>query len=113
MKTNYGIENLKEAVKSVCEVAGKVDNSLEDGKIDVFEGIGIATESLRGWKNVKKFKEIKQEALDLSEEERQELTAYFKEKFDIRNEKAEEIVEAGIELILSMTELLEIINKNR
>lgn len=97
-----GIQKLKQDVTTVCKVIGTTDKALEDGKISLFEGVGIAKDAIgliavaRGWK------ESKKEIEDLSPAEKQELTAHIEKEFDLRNDAAERMVETGLQLIISL-----------
>lgn len=97
-----GIEKLKKDVVTITKVIGKVDNSLEDGKISIGEWASLAFEIPSVIKAVKGYKYSAAELIDLDEAEAAELSVHFAKEFDIRNDAAEVIVEQILEVILTL-----------
>jgi len=107
MAEQFGIETLKEAAKAVIKLGIKVEEALEDGKINFFEAlsIGIST-APEAFALAQKGGELKQEFNDLSDEEREELISYIVDEFDIESDELEGAIEAGFELLVSIEKLI-------
>ncbi|MHA7109256.1 hypothetical protein ACRTDU_03970 [Sunxiuqinia elliptica] len=103
-----GIEVLKKNLTVIATVSGSVDRALEDGKVDVMEGIGIAKDSLGFFSVIKNLKPAKEELQDLSATEKQELVSHFEKEFDLRNDTAEMVVETVVEIALGFIKLKEV-----
>ena len=112
------IENVKLFLSSVAEsgsVAGKV---LADGKVGLsdVQYLPQLFFALKGLSSLN-LKEVLPEAKDLSEEEKQELSALFKEKLELPASEAsvEEVVEQGLEVLLQAVQavlgLIEVVRK--
>ena len=97
-----GIETLKNDLTSIAKVVSKVDKALDDDKISISEGIGLAFELPGMFKIAKSYKDAWAELQDLSEEESAELSAHFAKEFDISNDEAEIMVENFIDLLFSL-----------
>ena len=102
---------LKDALKTVINVAEKTDEALEDGKISVSEGIGITFSALGLIKIVKNIKSLVQKYKDLTEEARTELADWFEEEFDIANDNVEAIVEDVFESLLKLGSVFDRLKK--
>lgn len=105
-----GIDKIKSGLGDVISIYQTVKEALEDKKVSLWEGIEIGTKSIKLFKIVKDFQEIKEELYDLSDEERDELTAYFAEKLEMNNEKMEYIIECAFTWILDGIEFFESFN---
>ena len=103
------IVQLKKDFLVLAKLANAVDKALEDGKINVAEGVGLGFKALDLIGVVKNLKAAKEEIIDLTEEEITELTESFATEFDIANDKAEEIVETIIGLALSVLASLDVL----
>ena len=104
----HGIEKLKEACLLVINLAEGFESKLEDGKLTVWEALGIAGKNAKDVLNViRNAKGIKAEFLDLDDQEKEELIAYIKSELDLENDKLEEIVEKSIEWIDATANLIE------
>lgn len=101
------MEKLKSALKTVINVAEKTDNALEDGKISIAEGVGIAMSAIGFIKIVKGYKEIAQEYKDLTEDQRAELVEWFTNEFDLQNDNVEGIVETIFTALIGLGEVFE------
>ena len=101
-----GIERLKEDLTVIGKVAAKVDKALEDGKVSITEGVGLAF-SLPDLIGVAKtMKEAYAELKDLTSPEKDELVEHFKAEFDLANDKAEAAVEKIVELGVNIADSL-------
>ena len=103
-----GIESIKDALKTVIKVGTTVEDALEDKKVNFFEAIAIAKNSIGLWGVVKDFPNIKAEFLDLDGDEKQELIEYFADELDLDNDAVEVIIEKCFDFIINATAFLEI-----
>jgi hypothetical protein len=102
-----GIEKLKEALGIVIDIATITDKSLEDKKLSTLEKISIGIKALKLVTVIKNIKPIIAEYKDLDEAEKAEIIAYFKEKFDLRNDIIEDVIEKIFETLLSFNEIFD------
>lgn len=95
-----GIDNIKKALSSVLKLAITAIEVMEDKKISFTEWprVGLALTQIPGL--VKSGSDAIAELKDLTAEETAELSAYFKEEFDIDNDQLEARVEESIDLLL-------------
>jgi len=101
------MENLKDALATVIKIAEKTDEALEDGKVSISEGVGIAFSAIGLIKVVKDIKTISAEYMDLTDDQKTELAEWFKNEFDLRNDNVEEIVEMVFASLLSLGDLFD------
>jgi hypothetical protein len=97
-----GIETLKQDITTIAKVIGKVDKALEDDKVSLSEGIGLAFELPGLFKIAKSYKNAWAELRDLSDDEVAELSDHFAQEFDLSDDDAEIMVENFVELLLSL-----------
>lgn len=97
-----GIETLKNDLLAITVIIAKVDKALEDNKITFIEWTGLAIELPKVFKIAKNYKDSVAELKDLTEDESQELNAYFAEKFDLKNDVAEAIVEQVLTVLTAL-----------
>lgn len=104
----FGTDNLKNAVRFAVSLIKQVETSGKDGWnwrdsfsfIDELMGIpGLVASG----------DEIAAEFKDLSEFERLELEAFFKEEFNIENDKTEAVVENAVGLVLKVLSLVSLL----
>ena len=111
-----GIEALKQAAKAVISFGDKLEDALEDGKLTFLEGITIAIGTAPdAFKLLQKenIAELKEEFLDLDEDEKDELSVYVAEELDLDADTMEFIVEAGFDFLLSLDSLVRAIKAGR
>lgn len=103
---SFGIDNLKMLISLPTElgnVADAISGDTGDWK-KYFKLVDILDEVIDivrvDWSVVK------EEFDDLTEEEVAELKVYVQNKFDIRDDKLETIIEESLEILLSMGELI-------
>ena len=101
------MENLKDALATVINIAEKVDESLEDGKISIGEGVGIAFSAIGLIKVIKDIKPLMTEYTELTDDQKTELAEWFKNEFDLRNDNVEEIVEMVFASLLSLGDIFD------
>ena len=104
-----GIDNLKKAIVAVINLGEKIEKNLsDDGKISLAEALGIGTSSFGDVvKIIKSGHEIKDEFLDLDDQEREELIDIVKEELDLENDKIENIIEKSVEFLVQLEELIQ------
>ncbi len=105
-----GTETLKKNINLLIQIAEKVDESLEDGNLNIIEGIGIALQAVKAWGLVKDIDVMKAEYSDLDDLEKAELWSYFVDEFDLRSDKIEYIVEAVFSLLLEMSSFVKLVS---
>jgi len=69
MEEKKGIEVIEKDIDILISVTAKVLKALDDGKISVGEGFGLAMELPKVWKGIKNSKELIAEIKDLDPEE--------------------------------------------
>lgn len=101
----FGIDNLKKIISFGCDLTKQINSALADGWqwTDAFSFVDEIA-ALPGV--IKSIPAIKQELSELSEEEKTELNAYIKEKFDIPNDKVEAFVEDALSIAISVVSLV-------
>ncbi len=105
------MEQLKKALKSIIKVVEKTDKAYEDKHISFGEWGGIAYSSLGLIRVVKNIGGLVKEYQDLTDKGRAELTEWFIQEFDIRNDKAEEIVEMVFAALMNLGEVFDLLKK--
>lgn len=101
----YGIKETKEAITLLAALAAAGDQSMSDGKIDLSDMgnlmalVPVAPAGFEGIQNVK------DEVMDLTVEERQELEGHIDAKFGAGtySEAGEEIMQAAVSIARVMT----------
>jgi hypothetical protein len=96
MNEQLGIDKIKLALQAGMNINKRISKAkADDGKVSVGEAIGISVTSLPDlYKTIKNGKQIKEQWLDMDDNERQELKQWFASGFDIENDKAEKKIEA-------------------
>ena len=103
------MENIKEALRTIVNVAEKTDNALEDGKVSIAEGISIAVTAIGLIKVVKTFDTLKNEFINLNSQQKTVLGQWFAEEFSLRNDKTEEIIEQIFNALLQLSDSVDLI----
>ncbi len=95
----YGVEEITKLVDAVVE-GGNVFEKLKSQKTWIGKAMSLLPmiDELSALISLK-FEEIPLELKDLSEEERSQLLAHVKEKYDVEDDKSEAMVEEGLTLI--------------
>jgi len=96
------MENLKQALTTLINVAEKTDDALIDGKISIVEGVSIAMSAIGLIKVIKNIKPLFEEYQILTDEELSQLSIWFAQEFDMQNENTEQIIEMIFNAILSL-----------
>ena len=98
MEKEYGIETLKKAVVAVTKLGNELSKDLSDDKWTWGEKIGIIPEVAALKIFIKERKNIVNEALNLSDEEREEVINFISENMEL-SEKVEEWINWSLKLI--------------
>ena len=105
----YGIENLKIALGFAIGLGEKIEKALaDDGKItwnELFSFIPVLTGVPAV---IKAAPQLLDEFKDLSEAEKAELHDWLVTELDLDNDKLEEYIEKGFELLLALSALINI-----
>jgi len=101
-----GIENLKKAAKLLISFGQKIESTSKDGfqAIELFSFLGEVSQvpDIISHKD-----DIVAEFKDLDATERAELVSYIETELVLENKKTEEIIEAGLALLISVLTLVE------
>lgn len=109
---SYGTENTKKLIKEIGETIYKWNKAREDGDVTLMEKITMAPQLVRLIGAGLKYELVYKEWLDLDAEEVDEVNAYFREKFDLLNDNAEEVIEQIFEILLNIDDLLLLLGIN-
>lgn len=113
MAEEIGIKQLKKSLTVLAKITGAIDKALEDGKVNIAEGIGIAFKAVDLIGVIKNLKQARAELADLTEPEASELTEHFAKEFDLLNDEAEQMVEVVIDLALQIVVSMELLPKTK
>lgn len=106
MEQLFGIENLKKMVKFGCDLTKQINTSLADGW-QWTDALAFIDEVAAIPGVVKSLPAVKKELSELSGEEKDELTAYIVEQFDIPDDKAESMVEDALTLAITVVVMVD------
>jgi flagellar biosynthesis/type III secretory pathway protein FliH len=94
------MENVKKAVETILKTVVKVDKALEDKKVSIPEGMGIALSAVPWISVFKNIPVLAEELKDWNEQKTNELVEHFKNNLELRNKATEEVVEQAVEVLL-------------
>jgi len=97
------MENVKKAVEVVLKTVVRIDKALEDKKISVPEGLGIAMTAVPWIGVFKSFDKIAEDVKDWNDEKTNELIQHFKNNLELRNKATEDVIEQAVEVVLRLT----------
>lgn len=89
MNEKYGVEALQECIISVVKVGNKLNEILDDGKVSLFESVSLVPALIPLKESISNGKKIKQEFIDMSEVERDQLILVVKGELDLSGEAKE------------------------
>jgi len=101
------MENLKDALATVINIAEKTDAALEDGKITISEGVTLAFSAIGLIKVVKNITPILDEYKALTDDQKAELSEWFAFEFDLQNDNVEAIVEMVFTALLNLGDVFD------
>lgn len=96
------METTKKAVEIILKTVVKVDKALDDRKVSIPEGLGIAMTAVPWISVFKSFDLIADELKDWSDEKTSELVEHFKTNLELRNKDTELMVEQAVEVLLRL-----------
>ena len=98
----YDIKETKEMLAAVFTLGNAVGKSLEDGKIGFDDFANFIPVLPKLGTAIANSDQIPKELKDLDKEEVEEIKAFIKEEFDISNDALEEMIEKGLDLIVTL-----------
>lgn len=101
-----GIDNLKKLVKFSCDLTKQINTSGADGW-SWSDGLSFLDEAMQIPGIAKSFPEISKEIADLSAAEREELSEFLQDEFDIPNDEIEAAIENSVMQVLSLVALVQ------
>lgn len=104
MENKLGIQNLKVVVSFFIAIALQIDKVKSDDKITKGEILKLIFFVLmnKGISAFSSFLEAGKEVLDLTSEEKDELSLFFSKEFDLSNEETEALIESTFSILLSI-----------
>ena len=108
---NFGIENLTKVVQFGAKLGEGVADILEDGKVELGEAAALLPTLMEVPGILANKDKIKQEAADLSDEERAELKEVFATEFDPADDSLENKVEKSINAAVAVLDLIDAFKK--
>jgi predicted lactoylglutathione lyase len=104
MENKLGIQNLKVVVSFFIAIALQIDKVKSDDKITKGEILKLIFFVLmnKGISAFSSFLEAGKEVLDLTNEEKDELSLFFSKEFDLSNEETEALIESTFSILLSI-----------
>ena len=110
-ESSVGVENIIVVMEAAIAVGMDIADALEDGKFGWADTIGLAKNIPDVVSAAKAAKELPDELRDLDDEERDEIVAYFADKFDLDNDELEEKLERVFSVAVGLAgEVVEIID---
>lgn len=100
------MENVKKAVEVILRTVGKIDVALEDKRVSIPEGLGIALSAVPWIGVFKNFPAISAELKEWDETKTNALVEHFKENLELRNKATEAVVEQAVEVLLRMAYMI-------
>lgn len=107
----FGIENLKKVVQFGAKLGEGVADILEDGKVELGEAAALLPTLMEVPGILANKDKIKQEAADLSDDERAELKEVFATEFDPADDSLENKVEKSINAAVAVLDLIDAFKK--
>jgi len=98
----FGIENVKKFIAFGVGLGMSFEDALKDGKITLKDYVLFVDDVMKIPGIVGGAKHLKEELTDFTPEERAELIVWFKDEFDIENDKVEEVIEKAIDAATGM-----------
>jgi len=100
------MDELKNALQVMINIAEKTDAALEDGHITIGEGIGITLTAIGLIKVVKKFPQIKKQFEQLTAAQKATLTTWFTDEFQLNEKKTEKIIDEVFDALLGLNDVI-------
>lgn len=107
----FGIENLTKVVEFGAKLGEGAANIFEDGKVELGEAAALLPTLMEVPGILANKDKIKQEAADLSDDERAELKEVFATEFDPADDSLENKVEKSINAAVAVLDLIDAFKK--
>lgn len=108
MDTKFGVKETIEVLSFGFDLSEAIQVAkANDGKVDWKDAgsfIGLVVGSLP--KAISGIQNVPSELSELSDEERFEIVTYFSDRFDLKQDKLEELIEKTLKLMLELTEVV-------
>ncbi len=101
-----GIKETKELIEFAALFGNATSKSLEDKEISLGDALHYIPAGMAAPAALNDISKVPTEAADYSPEEIQALSAYFKAKFDIADDKIESFIEGGLEVSLGLAKMI-------
>jgi len=101
-----GIENIKKVIGFGLEVAADVAKAGSDGKIDWKDGYLVIDDIPKIPSLIKAVPRLKAEFMDLSNEEKEEILEFVRQKAVCKNEEAHGILEIAFQIVFEIAALI-------
>ena len=108
----FGIENLTKVVEFGAKLGEGAANILEDGKVELGEAAALLPTLMEIPGILANKDKIKDEAKDLSDEERAQLKEIFAGEFDPEDDAVENKVEKSINAAVAVLDLIDAFKKD-
>lgn len=99
------MKELKEVLKLGIEIQKAMSDSLEDGKINLFDITEFIPVIMAAGKAIDGIGNVRNELKNLTLEQKAELKDYVKTEFDLPNDQLEILIEDTINVMLELYEL--------
>lgn len=108
MSEKLSIDQLKLFVSALALTGTTVGSILDDGKVDLKDlpKLPEVLGDLRAFSAVD-YAKVMPEIADLSNDEAQELSSLFEQKFDIKADSIEAVIEQGLQLVVGAFEAIQ------
>ena len=100
-----GIQETKELLEFGFKLQQGIVNSLEDGKMTGMDLPSFFPAIMSSTKGIGGIQKVGAELMDLTEEEKQELLTFVREKFDLPDDQLEELIEDTLHELLDIYRL--------
>jgi len=99
------MENLKQALQVLINIAEKTDSAWADKHISIPEGVGITISAIGLIKVIKSFPEIEQEYKAMNDAQKADLEKWFASEFQLNDKKVEGIIEEVFDALLDFNKV--------
>jgi hypothetical protein len=106
MENKYGVENLKATILTVAEAARAYEEMVEDGRVSIWEIIGLRDEFKKAKKAWKNRKLLPRELADMNQIEGDEILLEIRKHFGCGQGEAEQIFLGAIQTYDGMRRII-------
>lgn len=101
-----GTKELKDALALAMSLHMAYDKSMEDGKLSVTDFTNLVDPMMKLLPALEGAKSIPAEMADLDAEEKEELVAWMKANYDLRDDELEAKIEAGLAVVVHIAQFV-------